>query len=109
MSRFEILLTLGMVAVTFPVRYLPMLWVGKIRLPEGVRRALEYVPVAVLTAIIAPMVLMPTGSLDVGWNNAYLFASLTAGILAWRFQNLLLTIGGGLLTFVGWRLLLGVF
>lgn len=107
MNRYEILLTLGMVAVTFPVRYIPMLLVGKIRLSERVHRALEYVPVAVLTAIISPMVLMPAGSLDVGWDNAYLFASLVSGALAWKYQHLLLTIAGGLLTFVGWRLLLG--
>ncbi len=108
MSRFEILLTLGMVAVTFPVRYLPMLWVGRIRLSEGVHRALEYVPVAVLTAIISPMVLMPAGHLDLGWDNAYLFASLVSGVLAWKYQHLLLTIAGGLVSFVGWRLLMNV-
>lgn len=109
MSRFEILLTLGMVAVTFPMRYLPMLLVGRVELSDGVRRSLEYVPVAVLTAIIVPMVLKPSGTLQLSLDNSYLFASIVAGVLAWKYQNLLATIGGGLVTFVGWRLLLGFF
>ena len=40
MTRFEIWLTLGMVAVTFPVRYLPLVLASRRPLPKALRQAL---------------------------------------------------------------------
>ncbi|MEL6149567.1 MAG: AzlD domain-containing protein, partial [Chloroflexota bacterium] len=50
----EFWLVLGMTAVTFGVRYPSLALVGRMQLPDSVIRALRYVPVAVLTAIIVP-------------------------------------------------------
>ena len=108
MSRFEILLVLGMVAVTFPVRYLPLVAASRRPLPPALRRALEYVPVAVLTAICTPTVFLTEGRVHLGIDNPYLFGSLAAVVLAWRWRNLLLTIGGGLAVFVLWKLALAL-
>lgn len=103
MTRFEIWLTLGMVAVTFPIRYLPLAAASRYPMPEAMRRALEYVPVAVLTAICTPTVFLTDGRLDVSLTNPYLVGSLVAILLAWRFKNLLLTIIGGVALFALWR------
>jgi branched-subunit amino acid transport protein len=46
---------------------------------------------------------MPQGVLDLGIDNAYLFAAVIAGIVAWRSKNLLLTIVLGMAVFLGWR------
>ena len=108
MRQYEVAILAGMMAVTFPVRYLLFALGERFEFPPLVRRALRYVPVAVLTAIIVPMVLLPDGQhwrLD--WRNAYLTGALAAGLIAWRWRNLLASIGGGLLTFLVWRALFG--
>lgn len=99
----EILLILGMMLVTFGVRYPMLAIVGRLKLPPLVIRALSFVPVAVLTAIIVPAVLMPEGAIDVGIDNAYLVAALLAIIVSWRTKNLLATIVIGMAGFLLWR------
>ena len=108
MTTSEVILITGMVLVTFLPRYLPMLVVGRITLPERVFRALRYVPVAVLTAISVPEALVRDGVIVWDVHNAYLYASIVAVLIAWRFQNLLFTIGGGLVVFFLWRLIFAV-
>ena len=103
----EVLLIVGMALVTFIVRYPMIALVGRIPLPETLIRALRYVPVAVLTAIIVPTVLMPQGELDVSLSNAYLYGAVAAGLIAWRTRNLLLTIALGMIVFLIWRAVLG--
>lgn len=108
MSGFEIAFVVGMMAVTFGVRYPVLALVGKVSLPGAVERALKFVPAAVLTAIIAPAMLIPDGrTWDVSWSNPYLAAGLLAGAVAWRTKNVLWTIVVGMLAFQGWRLLGG--
>lgn len=101
----EALLILGMMTVTFGVRYVPLLIVGRVELPDHVIRALRFVPVAVLTAIIVPAMLMPQGDIDLRPANAYLVAGIVAGLIGWRTKNLLLTIVLGMGFFLFWRAL----
>jgi len=99
----------GMALVTFGVRYPPLALAGRFDLPDPVIRALRYVPPAVLTAIVVPGVLMPQGELALRLDNAYLVAGIIAALVGWRTRNLLLTIMIGMLSFLGWRLLMGFF
>ncbi|MCU0512405.1 MAG: AzlD domain-containing protein [Anaerolineae bacterium] len=101
----EALLIFGMFLVTFLARYPLLVIVGRVALPQRVFRALRYVPVAVLTAIIVPAMLQPAGRLEVSFTNAYLVAGVVATGIAWRTRGLLPTIGGGMLVFVLWRVL----
>ncbi len=97
----ELLLILGMFAVTFSIRY--VLWgtAGRYRFPAWLSDALGFVPPAVLTAIIVPAVLIPDGQqLQPHWSNPYLPAALVALVIAlWR-KNLLLTIVVGMSVFM---------
>jgi branched-subunit amino acid transport protein len=104
MTVREIILIAGMVAVTFAVRYIPLVMAGRLRLPRIVETALRYVPVAVLTAITVPVVLMPKGTLEVEVGNPYLFGSLAAVLVAWLTKRLLPTIAGGMAVFLFWKL-----
>lgn len=99
----EALLILGMFAVTFSVRYVPLVVVGRAQLPPRVARALRYVPVAVLTAILVPAALMPTGELDISLSNAALIGSVASALIAWKTRSLLLTIVLGMVIFLVWR------
>lgn len=105
MTRHELLIILGMAAVTFGVRYSFFFLGERATFPPWVRRALRYVPVAVLTAIVVPMVLLPDGThWQLTWRNAWLAGALTSGILAWRRLHLLAAIGGGMGVYLLWRL-----
>lgn len=103
----EILLILGMMLVTFGVRYPMLAIVGRLQLPPTIIRALRYVPVAVLTAIIVPAVVMPEGTIDIRIDNAYLVAGILAFIVSWRAKNLLATIVIGMGGFLLWRAIVG--
>lgn len=105
MTLFELAFIVGMMAVTFGVRYPVLALVGRISLPKGVERALKFVPAAVLTAIILPAMLIPDGrTWSVSLGNPYWVSGLLAGVVAWRTKNLLLTIVIGMVVFQLWRL-----
>lgn len=99
----ELALVVGMAVVTFLVRYPVLAIVGRVSLPSRLFHALRYVPIAVLTAISAPAVLMPTGTLDVRPQNAYLIGGVVAIFIAWRVKSLLATIAIGMVVFLAWR------
>jgi branched-subunit amino acid transport protein len=99
---------LGMTLVTFGVRYPMLAIVGRLHLPPNIVRALRFVPVAVLTAISVPALVMPKNSVDLSFTNAYLVAGVLAVIVSWRTKNLLLTILIGMGAFLMWRAVMGI-
>lgn len=105
----EVVLIAGMALVTFAVRYPVLALVGRMQLPDRVLRALRYVPVAVLTAIIIPTMFAPdAGAVDISVNNAYLIAGILSIAVAWYRKNLLMTIVIGMAVFLAWRAVFGV-
>jgi len=108
MSGRELVLIAGMTAVTFLVRYAFFALGERAAFPPVVQRALRYVPVAVLTAIVAPMVLLPDGAhWQLDWHNAWLLGALATGLIAWKFNHLLASIGGGMVVFFLYRIIIG--
>ena len=104
----ELLLVAGMAAMTFPVRYAFFALGDRVAFPPLVKRALGFVPVAVLTAIVVPMVLLPDGAhWQLGWRNPWLLGAAVSGAIAWRFNHLLAAIGGGMAVFFLFRWLVG--
>jgi len=80
----------------------------RLSFPPLVHRALRYVPVAVLTAITVPMLLLPDGvHWQLTWRNAWLAGALATGLIAWRWNNLLGAIGGGMGVYFPVRWLVG--
>ena len=92
------LIILGMGLVTFGIRLVPIVLLGRFEIPLVVQRALRFVPPAVLTAIIVPELLYRNGQLDVSLANLRLLAGLLAIVVAWRTKNALITIGVGMIT-----------
>ncbi len=106
MSAEEAWMIVGMMAVTFGIRYFLFALADRIRLAPWLEHSLKFIPPAVLTAITVPAVLLPKGDWQVSLANPYLVAallSLAAGILT---RNLLATIAIGLAAFFAHRLLL---
>ena len=79
---------LGMALVTFVLRASFLLLPPGVALPGLLRRALHYVPPAVLTAIWAPEVLVADERLP---------AAVVAIAVAWRWRMTFATIAAGLL------------
>lgn len=109
MSPLALSLTIvGMAAVTFGIRFTLFALGERVRFPPRVRRALGYVPVAVLTAIVVPMVLLPDGShWELSWRNPWLAGSVASALLALRTRRLLAGIGGGMLVYLLWKVVWG--
>lgn len=97
MNYWLIILAMGI--VTFGIRLLPIVLLGRIEIPLVVQRALRFVPPAVLSAIVAPELLMPGGEFSLSLDNARLIAGVIATIVAWRTKNVLLTIAAGMIVF----------
>ncbi|MGC8507030.1 MAG: AzlD domain-containing protein [Thiomonas sp.] len=99
----------GMAAVTFLIRYTLFGLGGRLQFSPRVRQALRHVPVAVLTAIVVPMVLLPDGQhWDVSWRNPWLAGALASAALALGTRRLLAAIAGGIAVYLLWRFGLGL-
>jgi branched-subunit amino acid transport protein len=106
MSLREGLTILGMAAVTFGIRWSFFLLGDRVAFPAWVRRALQFVPVAVLTALTVPMVLLPDGAhWQLTWRNAWLAGALASGLMAWKRLPLLAGIAGSMAVYFLWRFL----
>lgn len=94
----------GMAVLTFLIRASFLVFGRGLRFPAWLHEALHYVPPAVLSALVVPMALAPRGTLDIGWDNAYLAGTLAAGLVALRSRHTLLAIVAGFVVYVLWRL-----
>jgi branched-subunit amino acid transport protein len=101
----EFLLIAGMAFATMATRIPVLWWLSLHPLSPSVARALKYVPMAVLSAIIAPVIFLSEGKLALQPDNAPLIASVIAVLVSWRTRNLLLTIVIGMATLLIWRAL----
>jgi branched-subunit amino acid transport protein len=66
-------------------------------LPPWVDRTLRLIPAAVITAIIAPRLLLVDGSLAVGPGNERLIAGAVALVVAWYTEDIFATIAVGMI------------
>lgn len=74
---------------------LSFLAMSKPTYPAGVARALRFVPVTVLAALVAPKVFVIDGQVNL-FENLFILPALVAGVVAWSTKHLGLTIGVGL-------------
>ena len=91
--------------LTFGMRFSLIFLFGRFEIPQTMRRALHYVPPAVLSAIIFPALLYPAGHLDLTLNNTRLLAGIIAMLVAWYTKNTLLTILAGMIALLILQLL----
>lgn len=80
---------------TFLTRFLPISELAPKKLPSWASEALGFVPVGILSAIIAPAVFMPEGQLMVEGNHR-IWAALIASIVAFYSRSVVATLAAGL-------------
>jgi len=70
---------------------------GRFDILETIRKALHYVPPAVLSAIIFPELFLREGALNLTLDNHRLLAGILAVLVAWFSKNILITIIAGMI------------
>ena len=89
MDHKAILITiLGMGAVTYLPRLLPILLLSSKKLPPLVETWLRFVPSAVLSAMLLPSLVVKDGALYFTRSNVYLWAAIPTFLVAWKTRNL---------------------
>jgi branched-subunit amino acid transport protein len=67
-------------------------------IPELFRNGLRFVPVAALTALVIPALLLQQGQINISLANERLLAGVVATLVAYFSRNVLLTISTGMVT-----------
>ena len=93
--RWEVLLIiLGGAIMTFLPRTFPLIVLSKIEIPDWGMRWLKYIPVAILTALLAQE-LLPLDD-NKHWEVSHLAAAAVCLIAGLLTRSLLLTVGVGI-------------
>jgi branched-subunit amino acid transport protein len=82
--------------ITFGIRFVLIYLFGRFEVPETMRKALHYVPPAVLSAIVFPELFIRDEVLNLTLNNHRMLAGLVAIFVAWFSRNTLITILAGM-------------
>lgn len=90
--------------VTFLIRFSFIAIHGRVTMPDWFTRALTFVPIAVLSAITMPEILIQDNVVDVSILNPRLIAGIAAALVAWRTKNVMVTIGVGMVVLWGLQL-----
>jgi len=92
-----LLLLLGMGAVTYLPRLLPLLFLSQRNLPGWLTDWLELIPVAILAALLAPQLLLSDGQLDP--TRLELWVAVPVFLFALKFRSLGGTVLVGMLLY----------
>ncbi|MDE5833544.1 MAG: AzlD domain-containing protein [Desulfovibrio sp.] len=89
--------------VTVLLKTAPITLLKENSIPAIARRWLDYVPVAVMAALVGPDIFIYDGKLDFGWRNLFLMVSAPTIVVAWFSKNYFITIAFGLALIIGAR------
>ena len=108
MNTGEALVTIvGLACITLLTRGFFILPSREVPIPDWLRQGLRYAPVAALTAVVVPEIVLSQGRLVTTWQDARLFAAAAGA--AWFFwrRGILGTIVTGTTVLLSLRLGLG--
>ena len=105
--RPGLILTFAAMGVATYLTRAPLLvMLARRRLPDWVERYFAALPIALLTALALPLVLLVDGR-PVALSDPQLPGAIVVALLARRTGNLLLAVAGGVLLVAGLRALVG--
>lgn len=108
MSTFGVWSAILMIgAVTFAYRLSFIVLFDRLSVPDWLRRGLRFVPIAALSAIILPELVVRAGVLNLSPLNPRMLAGLVAMAVAVKTRNVLATIIVGMLALWLLQALLG--
>ena len=97
MSGTLLLTILGMALATYLTRAPLLLLFGHVRLTPGVERLLHALPLAILAALVTPLLLLPGGAPARPWSPEIL-GGLVVAVVVRASRNLLVSVAGGVVT-----------
>jgi branched-subunit amino acid transport protein len=97
----------GLAVVTVVTRSFFFLSNKPWHLPHWAQRGLQYAPIAALSAVVVPEIVMSQGQLITTWQDARLFAAAAGALIYVAKRNVLLTIVGGMAVYLPLHLGLG--
>ena len=106
-ALYPLLAILGLAVITLVTRSFFMLPERELPLPDWLKRGLKYAPLAALTAVIAPEVLMTHGALISTWQDARWPATLCATAYYFWRRDILGTIAVGMAVYLPLHIALG--
>ncbi len=92
-----LLIVVGMALVTYIPRLVPLLMLGNKQMPQFLSTFLQFIPYAVLGALIFPGVLSSTGD-----TSSAIAGAAAAAVLALIRLNIMLVVLGGILGAFFW-------
>ena len=90
------LMMVAMGLITFALRVSFIALSGRLAMPPLVKRALRFVPAAVLSAIVVPALVFREDTLDLTLGNEKLLAGALAALVAWATKSIIWTIVAGM-------------
>jgi len=97
MNLWIVMIVLGL--LTFAIRLSFIALLERIKLPPTFQRALRFVPIAVLSAIIAPELGYYNNLLAISPTNPRLLAGIVATLVAFWTKNVVWTLLAGMAVF----------
>lgn len=91
---------IGLAAVTVLTRCFFFITNKTWSLPHWAQRGLQYAPIAALSAVVLPEVVMSQGHLISTWMDARLFGAATGALVYFWRRDVLLTIVAGMLVYL---------
>jgi branched-subunit amino acid transport protein len=101
------LVIVGLAIVTVVSRSFFLISSKPWQLPHWAQRGLQYAPIAALSAVVVPEIVMSQGQLIGTWQDARLFAAVAGVAIYYAKRNVLLTILGGMAVYLPLHLALG--
>ena len=98
---------IGLSLVTVVARSFFFLSNQEWQLPHWAQRGLQYAPIAALSAVVIPEIVMSQGALITTWQDARLFAAAAGVLVYFTKRDVLLTIIGGMAVYLPLHLGLG--
>ncbi len=87
--------------ITFVIRFAPIALLARLELPAWLKRALIYVPPAVMSAIITPALFFVGGAPTMAPDTSRIAAAVFAALIAWRTRSVLWTVVLGMIALWG--------
>jgi branched-subunit amino acid transport protein len=106
-DAWTLCVTVGLAVVTVVSRSFFFISSKPWQLPHWAQRGLQYAPIAALSAVVVPEIVMSQGELITTWQDARLFAASAGIAIYYAKRNVLLTILGGMAVYLPLHLALG--
>jgi branched-subunit amino acid transport protein len=104
---WTLLVIVGLAIVTLVSRGFFLISSKPWQLPHWAQRGLQYAPIAALSAVVVPEIVMSQGQLIGTWQDARLFAAAAGVAIYYAKRNVLMTILGGMAVYLPLHLALG--